>query len=211
VKENLTRMNHFTPNVSFDQDSFGRLRLNRYSNKNPFKSQILLGQKPFDLIKVCEFPLNYKWTLLYRGTRDGFSANDFHSKCDGHKNTLTIVKPHGTSYLFGGFTSVTWESSNKFKSDPNAFLFSLTNKGNKPCKIKQIITTKSIGCHPDYGPTFGGGHDLHICNNANITAASFSNLGHSYQHPQPSRDQSYLAGSHKFQLSEIKVYKKNIK
>ena len=72
-------MNEFKPNLSFNQDSFGLLRLNEYS-RDPFESQILSGTQPSDLINLCEFTLRDKWTLLYRGTRDGFGANDFHSK-----------------------------------------------------------------------------------------------------------------------------------
>jgi hypothetical protein len=136
-------MNEFKPNVSFSQDSFGQLRLNEYSI-DPFMSEILTGKQSFDLIKVCGFSSNDKWTLLYRGTRDGFGADDFHSKCDNNSNALTILKAHGTSYVFGGFTMITWNSSLQFKSDPNAFLFSLTNKDNRPCKMRQINTNKSI-------------------------------------------------------------------
>ena len=33
VKDNLIDMNEFTPNLSFNQDSFGLLRLNEYSVK----------------------------------------------------------------------------------------------------------------------------------------------------------------------------------
>jgi hypothetical protein len=35
---------------------------------------------------------------------------------------------------------------------------------------------------------------------------SYSKLDNSYQHPQPSKGQSYLAGSYNFQLSEIEIY-----
>jgi hypothetical protein len=61
---------------------------------NSFESsQILKGDRQsFELIKLCEFSPNDKWSLLYRGTRDGFGAKDFHSNCDGHSNTLTILK-----------------------------------------------------------------------------------------------------------------------
>jgi hypothetical protein len=44
------------------------------------------------LLALCEFPANQKWKLLYRGSRDGFSAKAFHSKCDYKANTLTIIK-----------------------------------------------------------------------------------------------------------------------
>ena len=207
VKDNLIRMNEFKPNLSFIQGYFGQLNLNEYSI-DPFKSQILKDKQPSELIKVCEFSSKDKWTLLYRGTRDGFGAANFHSKCDGQKNTLTILEAHGTSYIFGGFKSISWKSSGGYKFDPNAFLFSLTNRDNQPSKIRQINTMHSIYCASGYGPTFGGGNDIYICDYANTTAGSYSNLGHSYEHPQPHQGQSYLAGSQKFQLSEIEVFKK---
>jgi hypothetical protein len=65
---------------------------------NSLKSQILKGEKQLsELIELCEFSSTDKWTLLYRGTRDGFGVEDFHSKCDGHPNTLTIIKPKESS------------------------------------------------------------------------------------------------------------------
>ena len=201
-------MNEFTPNVSFSPDSFGQLYLNEYSNVDPFESQILSGRQSSELLKLCEFYLKDKWTLLYRGTRDGFGAANFHSKCDDRNNTLTILKALGTSYIFGGFNSINWNGSSLYKSDPNAFLFSLTNQDNQPCKISQLNTAKSIYSQSNYGPTFGGGADLHICNYASYTKGSYSKLGHSYQHPQPNQGRSFLAGSAEFLLSEIEAYQK---
>jgi hypothetical protein len=152
---------------------------------------------------------------LYRGTRDGFGAKDFHSKCDGHSNTLTILKAKESSFIFGGFTTVDWESCpwpGKYKSDPNAFIFSLTNKDNKPLKMKvnQERHHEAICCNSSLGPTFGSGHDIRIANNANSTM--YSNLGLTYKHPQYSyftyQAETFLAGSIKFQLDEIEVYQK---
>ena len=120
---------------------------------------------------------------------------------------MTILKASGTSYIFGGFTSIDWGSRSGYVSDPNAFLFSLTNKANQPCKMRNIDTTKSIYCHPGYGPTFGY-PDLHICDSANTTAGSNSYLGSFYQHPQSGEGVSFLAGSKKFKLDEIEVYEK---
>ena len=31
-------------------------------------------------------------SLLYRGSRDGFSAIDFHMKCDGEGSTICIIR-----------------------------------------------------------------------------------------------------------------------
>jgi len=72
-------------------------------------------------------------------------------------NTLTILKAKGSSYIFVGFTSVEWDSSSDYKSDLNAFLFSLTNKDNKPVKMKinPVYPGHAIYCHSEWGPTFG--------------------------------------------------------
>jgi hypothetical protein len=160
VKDDLKATNEFQSNLSsFNQEEtslFGLIKLNGYwMNVNLFKSQILTNERQItELLKLCEFSSNDKWSLLYRGTRDGFGAKDFHSKCDGHSNTLTILKAKESSYIFGGFTTVHWESSTngKWKSYPNAFIFSLTNKDNKPVKMKIIDPNKhhrAIYCHSE--------------------------------------------------------------
>jgi hypothetical protein len=114
VKDNLKATNEFRKNVSlFNQDKetslFGSIKLNAcWLNMNLLRSEILQDeQQSSALINLCEFSPNDKWSLLYRGTRDGFGSNDFHSKCDGHSNTLTISKAKGSNFIFGGFASVT--------------------------------------------------------------------------------------------------------
>jgi hypothetical protein len=57
---------------------------------------------------LCPFPNEAKWKLLYRASVDGFSAKNFHSRCDGFKPTLTIIKEAANNYIFGGFTSAAW-------------------------------------------------------------------------------------------------------
>jgi hypothetical protein len=189
------------------------MKLNNYSNADPFKSQILTGKQSIELVKLCEFSPNDKWTLLYRGTRDGFGAQDFHSKCDNKSPTLSICKAHESSFIFGGFASVTLNGSQIYNSDPNAFLFSLTNKDNQPLKMK-IHPNKhqnAIQCNMSCGPIFGGS-DIAIANNANTTMNRRSNLGFSYKHPQyafaTNEAQSFLAGSIYFRLDEIEVFQR---
>jgi hypothetical protein len=118
----------------------------------------------------------------------------------------------GSSNIFGGFTSVSWDSSSGYKSDANAFIFSLTNKDNQPVKMKTDPNRhhRAICCYPEFGPSFVG--DICIVNNANSTMDSVSNLGGSYKHPQYAQGtneaQSFLAGSFRFQLDEIEVFQK---
>jgi hypothetical protein len=220
IKEDLKASNDFKPNLSsFEQTEaslFGSIKLNGYwLNSNSFKGQILTNERQIsELLKVCEFSSNDKWSLLYRGTRDGFGAKDFHSKCNGHANTLTLLKAKESSYIFGGFTTTDWDSSNGYISDPNAFIFSLTNKDNQPIKMKINPNEhhRAIYCHSDNGPTFGSGHDIYIANNANKTWNSYSDLGRTYRHPQYEEGTiealRFLVGSHKFQLDEIEIYQK---
>lgn len=46
------------------------------------------------------------WVLCYRGSLDGWAASTFHSRCDGKKNTVTIIEKG--SYVFGGYTDAPW-------------------------------------------------------------------------------------------------------
>jgi hypothetical protein len=105
----------------------------------------------------------------YPATRDGFGSRDFHSKCDRHRNTLTIFKAKHGSYIFGGFASVSWDIKGSFKTDRTAFVFSLTNKDNTPLKMKIDPNRHeyAIFCHFEYGPSFG--NDILIINHANTT------------------------------------------
>ena len=208
IKE-VVKENEFKSGVVFDQALFGSLSLVTSSHLN---SKIVSAQQYVDLMKVCEFSLIEKWTLLYRGSEHGFGAMDFHSKCDGQSNTLTIIKVDGTSNIFGGFTSAAWDSRGQYKQDANAFIFSLVNQDNKPLKMKTIKPKNAIYCHSSYGPTFGFGFDIHIASNSNSNTTSYSDLGHTYKHPQYAQEttqsQSFLAGSRNFQVNEIEVYAK---
>ena len=50
--------------------------------------------------------LNPQWALCYRASTHGWAANTFHSRCDGKRDTVTIIKKG--EYLFGGYTDITW-------------------------------------------------------------------------------------------------------
>ena len=207
VKVHL-KTNSFTP---LDSNTFGFLSLNEFQCYNLFQSQIVKFNEAIDLINLCEFSLSPNWRLIYRGSRDGFHANDFHSKCDGHASTLVLLEAKTSKYIFGGYTDATWDHSNRFKSDPNAFIFSLTNKYNEKCKIETSNEDFSIFYSELHGPIFGQ-NDIRVLSEANKVHSSYSNLSFTYKHPLffygSNRARSFLAGSFYFQLSEIEVYKK---
>ena len=109
--------------------------------------------------------------LLWQGSRDGFSASTFHTKCNGQGPTLSI----GLSTfpkIFGGFTSENWEyNGGNYRSDSTAFIFSLTHR----IKCAKQKNGSAIYPHPSYGPTFGNGHDINFSSDCNKNNHSYYN------------------------------------
>jgi len=154
---------------------------------------------------------NKSFSLLWRGSRDGFDAAAFHRLCDGKANTVTVIK-NTNGFIFGGFTSIPWSSPNDgdYQKDSTAFLFSLTNPSNTPLKMK-VTSPKNAVYHGSInGPTFGGGHDLYVSSLSNTNRDSYMNL-HSYEFPNgisgEEAGELIVGGSdHKFQADEIEVF-----
>jgi len=115
--------------------------------------------------------------LLYQASKDGSHATYFHQRCDSKGATVVIVETTAGN-VFGGYTDQSWSSSSGYRSSSISFLFQLrpamkryNNKGGN-----YHATYSNSG----YGPTFGGGHDLHISTNCLLYATSYTNGGHSY-------------------------------
>ncbi len=162
-------------------------------------------------VSLVEMTKSSKGILLYRARRDGFTGEAFHSKCDGKGNTITIIK-NNLNYVFGGYASSAWHSSGAWNNDPNAFLFSLRRSG---VSFKDKFTVKEASSalygYSSYGPTFGGNHDIHICNQSDTNIGSYSDFGFSYNLPdgytyQENAD-NFLAGNYdQWTTTEIEVY-----
>jgi hypothetical protein len=161
-------------------------------------------------VSLVEMTKSSKGILLYRATRDGFTSEAFHSKCDGKRNTITIIK-NNLNYVFGGYASSAWNSSNTWINDPNAFLFSLRRAG---VSVKDKFTVKQASSalygKPNYGPRFGVS-DIYICNQSNTNFGSYSNFVYSYNLPEGytkgGNAKDFLAGNFKqWKTTEIEVY-----
>ena len=152
-----------------------------------------------------------KGKLLYRATRDGFTSQAFHAKCDGMGNTITIIKSN-FNYVFGGFVSPVWISSGNWTNDPNAFLFSL-RRGEESYKAKFAVKDAGYAFYgvSSSGPTFGGGNDIYVCNNSNTETGSHTNFGCSYNLPNGytygENAKEFLAGNYdQWTTTEMEVY-----
>jgi len=177
----------------------------------PFKQSSIIGSNSFFISNLRRFlepiPNSRRcWNLCYRASSHGWSSSTFHSLCDGKRHTVTIIRK--SSYVFGGYTDIPWDTRNSYGSTSNAFIFSLRNKeGLGPFKSMVKIPSHAIRKYSSYGPTFGGGHDIYIANNANSNTHSYTNFGHSYSVPSGVQDrQTILAGTYKFTPDEVEVF-----
>jgi len=114
------------------------------------------------LEKIKEWTKMKRMELIYRGTRDGSSSNDFHNKCDNKGETIVLIKNEKDN-IFGGYTSYPWGKDGSYHSAPDSFLFTLTNIYNiSPTKFPSKNDQKEVYHHSTLGPSFGGGVDLII-------------------------------------------------
>ena len=175
-------------------------------------SNILSQFEFINLLELCKFDLNSRWKQIYKASRDGFLAANFHAKCDGQSNTLTIIKSTNGN-VFGGFTTKPWSQINNYVNDSDAFIFSLINSKKAPKKFDCKSPQNAIRCQSGYGPTFGS-YDIYICDSSNTIQSSSSNLFISYKNDQlnltngTEEARSFLAGSYNFVTSEIEVYQR---
>jgi hypothetical protein len=103
--------------------------------------------------------------LLYRASDNGFFISKFHEKCDGIANTLTVIETEFNKKI-GGFTPCAWDSPqySEYEADnlKESFIFSLTNNDKFTLRTQERA---AFHCSI-YGPTFGLGFDLHVCDKA---------------------------------------------
>jgi hypothetical protein len=149
------------------------------------------------------------WSLIYSGRAHGFGVADFHDHCDGKANTITIVETE-QGRVFGGYTHVRWERDiGAYKRDTDrveSFLFRMTRDGSEIAKRYPIANKQyAIYCHKNYGPTFGNQHDLHICDNCNEVANSYTTCGTAYS-GGGSEEDIYFNGTRNFKVKEIQVF-----
>jgi hypothetical protein len=162
-----------------------------------------------------------RFSLLWRGSRDGFRARDFHARCDGHANTLTVIEDTNGN-VFGGFTPVKWESrvqdwwlfspSNCYKADRRleSFLFTLKNPHELPPRKFRLRDERShmaIKCDCTWGPHFS---DIYVCDNCNATTESFtSDFGSVYCNDTIVRGTAFFTTNAMFRVKEIEVFEIN--
>jgi len=168
-------------------------------------SSILCAAQQISFLALTGFE-NKLFSLLWRGSRDGFYAAAFHRLCDGKANTVTVIK-NTNGFIFGGFTAIPWSSSDDYKEDSTAFLFSLTNPSSTLLKLKVKPGQDAVSHYSLSGPKFG---DLHVSSSSNTNRDSYMNFS-SYEFPNGkggNEGGKFIAGgsNNYFQTTEIEVF-----
>ncbi|CAF0948488.1 unnamed protein product [Rotaria sordida] len=151
---------------------------------------------------------NQKWHLIYKAAKDGFTIDDFHRCCDSKGPTITVIQSLD-NYLFGGYTSVSWNFHQGVKSgvmDRTAFIFTLNNPhGLSPTKYTIKSTGENATIPNAMGPTFGQ-YDICIYPNSNLNSQSFITFPSNYI---DSTGKGYLTftGSTNFTTTDIEIYR----
>ena len=103
--------------------------------------------------------------------------------------------------------------STRYIRSDGSFLFSFANRDDlAPFKMPVYQNQgNALYTNNGYGPTFGGGHDLYIANNAYPGSASYSRLGHTYKPPpgysyNTAKTKNLLAGTFNFTPTDVEVY-----
>jgi hypothetical protein len=157
---------------------------------------------------------DFIFKLVYRGTRDGDSAKEFHKRCDKIGQNITLVQTDKDK-IFGGFTKCNWEIPEKYlkemeedtesgikKKDTYSFCFTLGSQKNI-YEFCQDENKEAIFCSPKFGPTF--------CNNIFAINNKFlKNGGYSTKKKtscfEGQKEDYELTGEKNFKIKELEVY-----
>jgi hypothetical protein len=160
-----------------------------------------------------------RWLLLWRRSTDDNLEQTFHRRCDGHANTVTLVRDYQGS-IFGGYTPVEWESrvhngqynedNNCYKGDDSeqSFLFTLKNPHNvAPRKFPLIPAERRWAIHVnrDFGPCFGRAGELQIFGRLN-QGGQTAGFGHAYRNDTGVNGTQFFTGGGQFSISEVEVF-----
>jgi hypothetical protein len=179
-------------------------------DENAINTDIIQTQEELDFVENRLKEINYfknkniKYQLLYKGTKNGDKSLYFHTKVDGIRNTLTLVKTKKGA-RFGGFTSENWNQVGGFgKCDIRAFCFSFNLKKIYNSQQNQI----AIFCSDGYGPYFKGTNTIFgIYNNFFSQGGWCDYTTFSYSFGKFDKNFEITNGEQHFNIDEVEVFK----
>ena len=129
-----------------------KILLERDIEQDPIKSWISLN-------KILNAKLLFSYHDQFPGIVNKMTVNRFHRACDNKSSILMICK--SKNEIFGGYTPLSFDSSDEYKYDNESFLFSMNRLEKYP--KDSYNRSKSIWCYREYGPSFH--YDLYFRQN----------------------------------------------
>jgi uncharacterized protein YdcH (DUF465 family) len=102
------------------------------------------------------------YTLLFKGTKEQFSARVFHQKVDSIEHTLILARTDKKS-IYGGYADITWNITNAYKYSKEVFVFDLNQKKKYP--ITPGREGNAMYPTANNGPVFGASEFICISQN----------------------------------------------
>jgi len=182
----------------------GQSSLINDSNNARLREWILQSESPTNPLSTLHL------SLIYKGSRDGFTYNAFHEKCDNKSSTITVIKSKDHGRIFGGYTKATWTLvggiSYNEKNDESSFIFSLTYNERYP----HSKSGRAILVYGGYLTIFGKSSTVLIHENCNSRNDNYTIFPDSFIcskfRTETVESKAYLAGSDKFTVEEIEVF-----
>ena len=140
--------------------------------------------------------------LLYKATPEENTRDDFHRKCDNKGATVTIIETT-KGRRFGGYTSLSWDSSSGWKNDKEAFLFSLDN--DKKYEVIQEAKYK-VYSNTGYGQWFGNNGNIGLAYEKNYFIGNDTHWENFGDKCYSTTVENELSGGKTFNISKMEVY-----
>ena len=105
----------------------------------------------------------YEFTLLYRSSRDGNTAEKFRQMCAGKGSTVVVGKILNTEEILGGYNPIAWKTTSETSSivwalTSGSFIFSLDNDESENNMVSSVVNYEyAIQEARYYYPCFGSG------------------------------------------------------
>jgi hypothetical protein len=140
--------------------------------------------------------------LLYKATPEENTRDDFHRKCDNKGATVTIIETT-KGRRFGGYTSLSWDSSSGWKNDKEAFLFSLDN--DKKYEVIQEAKYK-VYSNTGFGQWFGDNGNIGLAYEKNYFIGNDTHRENFADKCYSTTVENELSGGKTFNISKMEVY-----
>ena len=138
-----------------------------------------------------------RFNLLFRMSRDGSTAINFHAKCDFKGKPLTLIETTDGK-RFGGYTSLQWNMEEQKRYGENIWAFNLgENMYRYP--LGKADGLGVIICQMDNGPSFEDGF---IFKNNDLSVG--------YINDQAIKNLTKI-NDNKFNVKEMEIFQVNIK